>query len=224
MADIDEEFAILDVRLGQFLNLWTVLIDYFSGTYVPSREYKAIDDNDYRYPATFPWTMMSLLYSFFFSLVDTHSKGLNAFHVWRRKFPEQASAIDAIEFRVQSILPELKNFRNKLGFHGSRSISEEDVGFELLDRHGSIKVLNVAQFFIKFALGMLGLANSIDPASVRRAEEGIKSVVEVCKPDSPYDFNSEELLINWFRKAGDGDGLHRQPRRKRKRTPTRPRI
>ena len=65
MADIDEEFAILDVRLGQFLNLWTILIDYFSGTYVPSIEYKAIGDNDYRYPATFPWAMMSLLYSFF---------------------------------------------------------------------------------------------------------------------------------------------------------------
>jgi hypothetical protein len=220
MADIDEEFAILDVRLGQFLNLWTVLIDYFSGTYVPSIEYKAIDDNDYRYPATFPWTMMSLLYSFFFSLVDTHSKSLNAFHVWRRKFPEQASALDAVEFRVQSILPELKNFRNKLGFHGSRSISDEEIGFELLERHGSIKVLNVAQHFIKFALSLLSLANSTDSASICRAKESIKIVEEICKPDSPYDFNSEELLVNWFRKTEDGDAFDRQSRRSRRRSST----
>ena len=203
MTDVDEEFAILDVRLGQFLNLWTVLLDYMSGVYVPSIEYKAISDDDYRYPATFPWTMMSLLYSFFFSLVDTHPKGLNAFRIWRQKFPEQVSVLDAVEFRVQSILPELKNFRNKLGFHGSRNVGEEEAGFELLERHGSIKVLNVAQHFISLAISLLGLANSTDSASVNRAKEAISTVEEICRHDSPYDFNSEELLANWFRKANN---------------------
>lgn len=199
MGEIDEQFMILDVRLGQFLNIWTVLLDYMKGEYVPLIEYKVIDDDDYRTPATFPWTFMSLLYSFFFSLVDTHSKGINAFRIWRLKFPEQLPAIDAVEFRVQEFLPELKKFRDKLGFHGSRNTNEEELGFELLERHGSIKVLNVIQHFISLAINLISLAYSTDPTSISQAKEHIKIVEEICRRNSAYNFSSEELLLNWFR-------------------------
>lgn len=199
MAEIDEQFTILDVRIGQFLNIWTVLQDYMKGEYVPSIELKTIDDDDYRTPATFPWTFMTLLYSFFFSLVDTHSKGINAFRIWRLKFPEHLPAIDAVEFRVQEILPELKKFRDKLGFHGSRNTNEEELGFELLDRHGSIKVLNVIQHFISLAISLISLAYSTDPASINQAKERIEIVEEICSRNSAYNFNSEQLLLNWFR-------------------------
>jgi hypothetical protein len=199
MEELDEQFTILDVRLGQFLNIWTVLQDYMTGKYVPSIELKAADVDDYRTPATFPWTFMSLLYSFFFSLVDTHSKGVNAFRIWRLKFPGQLPAIDAVEFRVQEILPELKKFRDKLGFHGSRTINEEELGFELLERHGSIKILNVIQHFNSLAVNLISLAYSTDSASISHARERIRIVEEICSRNSAYNFNSEELLLNWFR-------------------------
>lgn len=198
MSDVDEEFTILDVRLGQFLNLWTVLIDYMRGQYVPSIEYKAVDDNDYRTPATFPWTMMSLLYSFFFSLIDTNPQGLNAFRVWRVKFPEHALVLDAVEFRVQGILPELKKFRNKLGFHGSRSINQEEEGYQLLTRHGVTKVLNVAQHFISLAMSLLTLAYTTDSDNTNKARDNLKTVEMICRSDSPYSFDDEDLLMNWF--------------------------
>jgi hypothetical protein len=201
MADIDEQFMILDVRLGQFINIWTVVQDYMSGKYVPSFELKAIDDEDYRTPATFPWTFMSLLYSFFFSLVDTHSKGINAFRIWRVKFPAQLAAIEAVEGRVRDILPELKKYRDKLGFHGSRGYSEEEVGYELLERHGVVKVLNVVQHFISLAVSLLSLANSTDSGSISHAMEQIAIVEKICRSNSGYDFGSEKLLINWFRQS-----------------------
>jgi hypothetical protein len=201
MADIDEQFLILDVRLGQFLNLWTVVEDYMTGRYIPSVERKLIDENDYRSAASFPWTFVSLLYSFFFSLVDTHPKGLNAFRIWRARFPSELPAIEAVEFRVQDILPELKKYRNKLGFHGSQSFDEEEVGYELLDRHGIVKVLNVAQHFISLAMSFLALAYSKDRKSTKKAKEQIQTVQTICRPNSGYDFQSEQLLANWFRPA-----------------------
>ena len=199
MGHIEEEFIILDVRLGQFLNIWTVLQDYMTGKYAPSFEMRAINDDDYRYPATFPWTFVSLLYSFFFSLVDTHSKGLNAFRIWRAKFPDQLQAIDALEFRVQDILPELKKYRDKLGFHGSRDMGEEEVGFELLRLHGIVKTLNVIQHFISLAVNLLTLARSTDSEEISKAKEHIKIVESICRPGSGFDFKSEDLLLNWFR-------------------------
>jgi hypothetical protein len=40
---------------------------------------------------------MFLLYSTFYSLIDDDPRSVNAFRVWRRNFPEEESAIAAVE-------------------------------------------------------------------------------------------------------------------------------
>lgn len=133
-----EEFVIFAERFMHFMNFFTVYRDLLSGHYVPT--VKPPSEND-----PFPnmtATLMFLLYALFYSLIEDDKNGVNAFRVWRERFPEEESAIAAVEAQVAPFTERLKRFRNRLGFHGSRSRAHESAGFDLFNNHSGTEIFD----------------------------------------------------------------------------------
>jgi hypothetical protein len=133
------EFQICVQRLTHFMNLWTVYGDLLSGRYAPSIPLSE----------TFPNvrdTLMFVLYGWFYSLIEDDEKAVNAFRVWRERYPDEESAIAAIETEVIPFKNDLKLFRNRLGFHGSRSWTHESRGFGLFANHQGTILITMAKF------------------------------------------------------------------------------
>jgi hypothetical protein len=110
-----EELTIFVEREMHFLNLWTVYTDMLADKYIPTLGVRKHSLHD---PRT---TMMLVIYTYFYSLVEDSNDGVNAFRVWREHFPEEAQAIAALEAQVVPFRDNLRVFRNRLGFHGSTS-------------------------------------------------------------------------------------------------------
>jgi hypothetical protein len=92
-------------------------------------------------------TMMFVLYAYFYSMVEDDPQGVNGFRVWRASWPEEEKAIAAVEALVTPLVPGLKLFRNRLGFHGSRSRSHEAKAFDLFAQHSGTAVWNAMANF-----------------------------------------------------------------------------
>ena len=136
-----EEFIIFVERLTHFINLWTVYSDMLTGKYVPSvgqRDHSIFD------PRT---TMMLILYAYFYSLIEDSPDGLNGFRIWREHFPEEEQTIAAVEAVISPFKDELRLFRNRLGFHGSRSREHESRGFELFAKASGTDTFEAMKHF-----------------------------------------------------------------------------
>lgn len=152
-----EEFEIFVERFMHFLNFWAVYRDLLSERYVPSL---SSAEND-----PFPRmndTLMFVLYSLFYSLIENDHQGVNAFRVWRAKFPEEENAIRAIELEIEPFADRLRVFRNRLGFHGSRSRMHEASGFDLFAKHSGDELWNAMRRFKQ--LGALLLDKDLNRA------------------------------------------------------------
>jgi hypothetical protein len=146
-----EELVIFVERLMHFMNVWTVYRDLLSGHYVPT--VGAPSESD-----PFPnmtVTMMFLLYASFYSLIEEDEKSVNAFRVWRQHFPKEESAIAAVEAQVTPFTKDLKRFRNRLGFHGSRSRAHEASGFDLFAKHSGSAILTAMANFKRLGAVLL---------------------------------------------------------------------
>ena len=165
-----EELVILVERLMHFMNLWTVYRDLLSGHYVPTVGAPSETDP---FPKNDPFpnitvTMMFLLYASFYSLIEEDKKSLNAFRIWRQHFPEEESAIAAIEAQVTPFAEDLKRFRNRLGFHGSRSRAHEASGFDLFAKHSGSTILAAMANFKR--LGAVLLAKEKQARQTKESE------------------------------------------------------
>jgi hypothetical protein len=173
VAKSAEEFTIFVERLTHFMNLWTVYTDSLTERYVPT---VGIRDFSYHDPRT---TLMFMLYAYFYSLVDESPNGLNAFKIWREQFPEEEPAIAAVEKLVQPFVKDLRLFRNRLGFHGSRSRRHESSGFDLFANHTGDKIFNTANKFKALAATLLykdmAVTNS-DPVALGQARERLDRI------------------------------------------------
>jgi hypothetical protein len=126
-----EELVIFVERLMHFMNVWTLYRDLQSGHYVPTVVPPSENDPFPNMTAT----VMFVLYGVFYSLIEEDPKSVNAFRVWRQHFPEEESAIAAVEAQIIPFTEDLKRFRNRLAFHGSRSRAHELSGFDLFAKH-----------------------------------------------------------------------------------------
>ena len=99
--------------------------------------------------------MLFLLYPRFYSLIDDDPKSVNAFRVWRRNFPEEETAIAAVEAQVRPLAADLKRFRNRLGFHGSRSRTHEAPGFALFTNHSGTTIWKAMRNFKHLGAALL---------------------------------------------------------------------
>ena len=120
-----EELVIFVERLRHFMNLWTIYTDMLSKRYAPSL---GADEDSIFNPTV---TVMLLVYAYLYSLVEDSDDGLNAFRIWREHFPQEEMAIAAVEAQFAPFRKDLKRFRNRLGFHGSRTRAHESSGFDL---------------------------------------------------------------------------------------------
>jgi hypothetical protein len=162
-----EELVIFVERFMHFMNVWTVYRDMLSGHYVPT-VYPPSECGPF--PNTGA-TMMFMLYGMFYSLIEEDPKSINAFRLWRQYFPAEETEIAAVEAQVIPFIGDLKRFRNRLGFHGSRSRAHEGSGFDLFSKHSGTAIW-IAMGNFKH-LGAVLLAKDI--ASQKFHQPGIAS-------------------------------------------------
>jgi hypothetical protein len=198
ISGTEEEYHLFIVRYMQFHNIWTLYRDFISGRYVPSVAGYAPpeDEADWRTPAEFGFTLMFVLYSFFYSLIDDDRSSTNAFRIWRATYPSEESAIAAVEFRVNPIRPYLKTFRNRVGFHGSRSLKHQESGLDLFGEHSGSKLMNVMKQFkaLNAALIELEMASRVSSESrIAAARKMLDQITSRCSSASTADFDSNEL-------------------------------
>lgn len=166
-----EEFGMFMVRFMHFMNLWTIYTDLLQKKYVPSADHDAAPGD----PPTGMWaTLMFILYAFFYSLIEDSDEGLNGFRVWRIRYPEEETAIAAVESQVLPFRKRLKLFRNRTGFHGSRSWSHEARGLELFSEHSGSEILDAMKNFKSLGVALAAKSNArngmqgYDEGQVRR--------------------------------------------------------
>lgn len=149
MPEADEELLLFTRRCLQFHHIWTIYFDLLSGRYVPSVGNTKLEEveADWTLPGHMQPTVMMILYAFFYSLIENSDEGLDAFRIWKLKFPDELEAIDALAKLIVPLRPDLRVFRNRLGFHGSRSQQHEAPGFELFGNHSGTKMLEVMKIF-----------------------------------------------------------------------------
>jgi hypothetical protein len=148
-VDVQQEFGIFAVRFIHFMNLWTIYTDLLGRSYVPS-----LNNDDYPVGTT----MMFIIYSYFYSLVEDSGDGVNGFRVLRQKFPQDISVIATVEARVKPFLIHLRVFRNRMGFHGSRTTSHESAAFDLFFNHSGTEVFEAMKAFKAMSAAFLGLS------------------------------------------------------------------
>jgi hypothetical protein len=155
-----EELRIFAERFMHFMNLWTIYKDMLTGHYKPSygemltaNDSEPIDNR--KWPVNI--TMMFVLYAYFYSLIEDSGDGLNGFRVWREVWPQEGAAIAAVEARVIPFRDQLRLFRNRLGFHGSRTRSHEAVGFDLFNNHSGNEVFECMKLFKSLGAALLGM-------------------------------------------------------------------
>ncbi len=128
-----EEFRIFVERFMQFMNLWTVYDDFLTGKYVPTIKASNLPE-EWSITDMGP-TLMFVLFGFFYSLIEDADNALNGFRIWRQRFPDEERAITAVESEVAHFSNDLKVFRNRLAFHGSRSRNHQSNGFDFFVKH-----------------------------------------------------------------------------------------
>jgi hypothetical protein len=159
-----ETFGIFVDRFMNFMNIWTIYSDLLSGHYVPSvgkalRTPQEVEDTTARqWPVNF--TMMFLLYGYFYSLVEDSEDAVNGFRLWRERHPDEKAAIDAVEAQVAPFRERLRLFRNRLAFHGSQSRSHESRGFELFKEHSGNEVLDAIKNFKSLGAALFAKENA----------------------------------------------------------------
>lgn len=84
--------------------------------------------------------MMLVLYAYFYSMIEDDEQAVNGFRIWRKKWPEEEKAIAAVESKVAPVREGLRLFRNRIGFHGSRSRDHEKCGFDFFAEHSGTEV------------------------------------------------------------------------------------
>ncbi len=156
-----EEFVIFVERFMHFMNLWTVYTDFLSDKYLPSVGRSAHPPDPENWSATdMGGTLMFVLYGFFYSLIEDSDDALNGFRVWRQRFPEEETAISAVEAVVSPLADGLRLFRNRLGFHGSRSRKHESRGLDVFSEHSGDEVWNAMKNFKALGAALLAKENA----------------------------------------------------------------
>ena len=130
----DDELSIYVERMIRLIQLLRI----YEKVLVMPEECEDLDPH-----LTMRATMLSVVYSFFYSLIERDPNGIDFFRIWRTRAPEMASELDTLEARVQPMKDDLRVFRNRFGFHGSTSREHEAAAFKLLEVHTGTEIYNV---------------------------------------------------------------------------------
>jgi len=97
------------IELFHFNLLWSALNDE---KFVPEN----VMGHDGR---DFALSVRTVALSWFCTIVDRTSGGLNVFKVWRELFPKQRNEIEHVRKEIEPHWEALRPFRNKCGFHAA---------------------------------------------------------------------------------------------------------
>jgi hypothetical protein len=109
--------------------------------------HKSVEGKPFALQAHRPWKRHSL--------IEDSDDGIDAFRIWRRKFPEELTAISALETGIDPLRADLRIFRNKLGFHGSRSFQQESRGLDVFGNHSATKLMEAMKCFKALSAALL---------------------------------------------------------------------
>jgi hypothetical protein len=168
-----EELSIYAERHFHFLNLWTVYHDLLKGNYKPSF-------NEEEWPVG--TTMMFVLYAYFYSLVEDAADGLNGFRVWRERLPQEEAAIARVEAKVRPFLGRLRVFRNRMGFHGSRTRNHESAAFDLFNKHTGTEIYETMRHYKALAAALYGMDTALhanDVEGIARCRERLDEIAAI---------------------------------------------
>jgi hypothetical protein len=180
-AKDSEELTIFVERLRHFLNLYTVYHDMLTKRYVPTVGGDIVNEptyGSYFHPSI---SVMLVLYAYFYSLIEDSPDGLNAIRLWREHFPEEEAAIAAIEAQIAPLTKDLKRYRNRLGFHGSRTRAHEARGFDLFANASGTAAWNAVKNFKAVAAILLAkdmAARNSNQAELAQCSAWIVAVAE----------------------------------------------
>lgn len=85
---------------------------------------------------------------------------------------------------VQPILPELRDFRNSLGFHGGRNYAKQQKGFKFFGRYKADHIIAVIDRFKSLNAAFLARDTARENGSVedvKRARAWIDHVTAKCR-------------------------------------------
>jgi len=158
----NEEFEIFYERVSHFLNLREMVDNVLrghklSGTFIPRAS-----------PAG---TLSIIFFAYFYSLIDRDRRAVNAFRVWREHFPQEHKSIQGFYNHIVNYEECLRTFRNRVGFHGSRTRSNEDEGYELLSKYSVGDLLQTADEFLALSSALLSRHLSNDPLNEAHREQ-----------------------------------------------------
>jgi len=127
----DDELSIYTERMMRFIQLLRLYEMVLATS----------DEDDRSEPhLTMRGTMMSVVYSLFYSLIEPDPKEIEFFRIWRTRLPEMSAEISALEARVAPMRNGLRLFRNRFGFHGSTSREHESPAFDVLFDHDGLDI------------------------------------------------------------------------------------
>jgi hypothetical protein len=186
---MSEELRIFAERYAHFSNLHTIYRDLLSGHYKPSL---VMNRNPGGWDITdVPTTMMLVLYAYFYSLIEDDEQALNGFRIWREKWPEEEKAIAVLESKVAPLRRGLRLFRNRVGFHGSRSRDHEKSGFDFFAEHSGTEVWEAMKNFKSMGAALflkdIEQRDSISPGRARKWIDAIAARCSLTIPDARRD-------------------------------------
>ena len=172
MSEALEELGLFADRFRHFMNLWTIYSDLLTKRYTPS-----LDDDEWPVRTT----MMFVVYSYFYSLVEDSKDGMNGFRVWRKSLPEEAAVISAVEAKVKPLLQHLRLFRNRLGFHGSRTRTRESEAFAIFNEHSGTQIFETIELFKAMSGALFGMATVLQENDEDGKKKYRKKLDEIAK-------------------------------------------
>jgi len=105
-------------------------------------------------------------------MVEDDPQAINGFRIWREAWPEEESAIVAVEALVVPLREGLRLFRNRLGFHGSRSRTHEQAGLDFFAQHSGTTVWEAMRNFKSLGAALfrkdLDRQHGIEPSPARQ--------------------------------------------------------
>ena len=133
-SDQDEEFSIYVERMSRMIQLLRIY----------ELVLKQPDAVDKDLPhLSLAGTMLAVVYSFYYSLIEDRPDGVSFFRVWRNRAPEFTPTLDALEAQVAPFRESLRLFRHRYGFHGSITRTHEAVAFDLLLHHTGSELMAI---------------------------------------------------------------------------------
>lgn len=133
LPDQDEEFCIYVERMTRMIQLLRIYE-------LVLRQSGAVDTEQPH--LSLAGTMLAVVYSFYYSLIEERENGIDFFRIWKRHAPEFTVELEILESRVAPLRENLRVFRNRYGFHGSTSREHESVAFDLLSQHSGNQLMD----------------------------------------------------------------------------------